>query len=54
MDWYRALTEYLLDRSNSQIGDESFKSILRQLEEEVITLYKALLLYRMKSVCLRT
>jgi hypothetical protein len=53
MDWYRALTEYLLDRSNSQIGDESFKSILRQLEE-VITFYKALLLYRMKSVCLRT
>ena len=54
MDWYCALTEHLLDKSNSEIGDESFESILRQLEEEVITLYKTLLLYQMKSVCLRT
>ncbi|KAH8684812.1 WD40-repeat-containing domain protein [Tricladium varicosporioides] len=51
MDWYCALTEHLLDKSNSEIGDESFESILRQLEEKVIALYKALLQYQMKSVC---
>jgi hypothetical protein len=50
MDWYCALTEHL-DKSNIEIGDESFESILRQLEEEVIALYKALLQYQMKSVC---
>lgn len=50
MDWYYALTEYL-NESNIKIGDESFESILQQLEEEVIALYKALLQYQMKSVC---
>ena len=33
------------------IGNESFKSILQQLEKTVVALYKALLLYQMKSVC---
>ncbi|KAH6714777.1 hypothetical protein BKA61DRAFT_735120 [Leptodontidium sp. MPI-SDFR-AT-0119] len=42
MDWYCALTEHP-DKSNIEIGDESFESILRQLEEEAIALYKALL-----------
>ena len=51
MDWYCALTDHLLDESNIEIGDESFESILRQLEEKVIALYKALLQYQMKSVC---
>jgi hypothetical protein len=32
-------------------GNEFFKAVLEQLEKAVITLYKALLLYQMKSVC---
>ncbi|KAL1889912.1 hypothetical protein Sste5346_008639 [Sporothrix stenoceras] len=51
MDWYCALTEHLLDMDKAKIGDESFESVLQQLEETVLTLYKALLLYQMKSVC---
>ncbi|CAK7214687.1 hypothetical protein SEUCBS140593_002265 [Sporothrix eucalyptigena] len=51
MDWYCALTEHLLDRDKIKIGDESFESVLQQLEGTVLTLYKALLLYQMKSVC---
>ncbi|PQE28651.1 vegetative incompatibility het-e-1 protein [Rutstroemia sp. NJR-2017a WRK4] len=50
MDWYCALTEHL-DKSNIKVGDESFESILQLLEEEVITLYQALLQYQMKSIC---
>ncbi|KAH8587313.1 hypothetical protein B0O99DRAFT_642038 [Bisporella sp. PMI_857] len=51
MDWYCVLTEHLLDKSNIEIGDESFESILLLLEEKVIALYKSLLQYQMKSVC---
>ena len=52
MNWYCALTEHLLIKSNIiEIGNESFEAILHQLEERVIALYKALLLYQMKSVC---
>ncbi|EPE06576.1 wd-repeat protein [Ophiostoma piceae UAMH 11346] len=50
MDWYCALTEHLFDRDKTTIGDVSFESVLQQLEETVVTLYKALLLYQMKSV----
>ena len=48
MDWYCALTEYLLDKSSIQAVDKLFDSVLQQLEEEVIALYKALLQYQMK------
>ena len=51
MDWYCALTEHLLDKSSIQAVDKLFDSVLQQLEEEVIALYKALLQYQMKSVC---
>jgi hypothetical protein len=51
MDWYCALTEHLLNKDNIVIGNESFESILQQLENAVVALYKALLLYQMKSVC---
>ncbi|KAL1908384.1 hypothetical protein Sste5344_005912 [Sporothrix stenoceras] len=50
MDWYCALTEHLLDGDKTMIGNESFKSVMQQLEKAVVTLYKALLLYQMKSV----
>jgi hypothetical protein len=48
MRWYTNLTEHLLNTDNA---DVSFKPILPQLEQEVIELYKAILLYQMKSVC---
>jgi WD40 repeat protein len=51
MDWYCGLTEYLLNKDNIVIGSESFQTILQQLEKTVVALYKALLLYQMKSVC---
>ncbi|GFF84756.1 vegetative incompatibility protein HET-E-1 [Aspergillus udagawae] len=51
MDWYCALTEHLLNKSNIMIGTESFQEVLERLEKAVVLLYKELLLYQMKSVC---
>lgn len=51
MDWYCALTGHLLEDSNMDIRNKSFKPILQQLEKKVIALYKALLVYQMKSIC---
>ena len=51
MYWYCALTGHLLDKDNIVTADESLKSILQQLEQRVVALYKAILLYQMKSVC---
>ncbi|QYS94105.1 hypothetical protein H0G86_001456 [Trichoderma simmonsii] len=48
MDWYCALTDHLL---NEDCVNESLEMILPQLEAKVLALYKALLLYQMKSVC---
>ncbi|KAK0755967.1 LOW QUALITY PROTEIN: hypothetical protein N5P37_011520, partial [Trichoderma harzianum] len=48
MDWYCALTEHLL---SEDCFNEPLKMILPQLETKVLALYKALLLYQMKSVC---
>ncbi|KAL6700276.1 WD40 repeat-like protein [Trichoderma pleuroticola] len=48
MDWYCALTEHLL---SEDCVNESLEMILLQLEAKVLALYKALLLYQMKSVC---
>lgn len=50
MDWYCALTKHLLNKDNITAG-KKFQEILHQLEETVVELYKALLLYQMKSVC---
>ncbi|GAB1319506.1 NACHT domain-containing protein [Madurella fahalii] len=47
MDWYCALTKHLLDENNS----DEFREVLSQLEKGIVDLYKALLLYQMKSVC---
>ncbi len=51
MDWYCALVEHLLDKDNIKSANQSFEGILQQLESRVISLYKALLLYQMKSIC---
>jgi hypothetical protein len=48
MEWYCALTEHLLDQHNIVAG---FGAIFHQLEDRILALYKALLLYQMKSVC---
>ncbi|KAJ9131101.1 Vegetative incompatibility protein HET-E-1 [Pleurostoma richardsiae] len=50
MDWYCALAEHLLDEDSIDVGNKSFGAVLQQLEERVISLYKTLLLYQMKSV----
>ncbi|KAL7932075.1 hypothetical protein V8C35DRAFT_329060 [Trichoderma chlorosporum] len=47
MEWYCAVSEYLL---KTQQVEES-RSIWPRLEKEIICLYKALLLYQMKSIC---
>jgi hypothetical protein len=51
MDWYYDLTEHLLHKDNIIVGNKSFETILQQLEKRVVALYKALLLYQIRSVC---
>lgn len=51
MDWYCALTNQLLIEDNIVQGQKPLKTVLKSLEETIIALYKALLLYQMKSVC---
>ena len=50
MDWYCALTEHLLNKNNVAAGKD-FQAVLRQLENSIVDLYRALLQYQMKSVC---
>ncbi|KAM0520629.1 hypothetical protein ACHAPE_003026 [Trichoderma viride] len=47
MTWYCALTEYLLDKDHI----DELESIRPQLEKKILSLYKVLLLYQMRSVC---
>lgn len=51
MNWYYALAGQLLDKDNIVCGQKPLETVLESLEETVITLYQALLLYQMKSVC---
>ncbi len=51
MSWYCALTEHLLRPDNIVNANKPLESIRSQLEEKVVALYKAILLYQMKSVC---
>ncbi|KAI3316699.1 WD40 repeat-like protein [Xylariaceae sp. AK1471] len=48
IDWYCALSGHLLNEDDLS---ESFKSVLEELERAIITLYKGLLLYQIKSAC---
>lgn len=50
MEWYCALTEHLLKEDKIEKRDESFESVLKILEGEVIKLYEEILKYQMKSV----
>jgi N-terminal domain of NWD NACHT-NTPase/NACHT domain len=60
MDWYCVLTDHLLNNVNEDNianGENiinrgrSPQSVRKQLEQRIIELYKAILLYQMKSVC---
>jgi len=50
MHWYCALATHLVGDGKPEMENESFQPILRQLEEKILALYKALLTYQMKSV----
>lgn len=50
MAWYCALCEYLFDARNT-VDHVDFASIRQNLENTVVSLYKALLLYQVKTVC---
>lgn len=51
MDWYWNLSNVILKESPND-NDGGLASIRRELEAQVVDLYKALLLYEIKSVCL--
>jgi hypothetical protein len=51
MEWYCALTGPLLDKDNIVTANKSLQEVLKLLEERILALYKALLLYQIKSVC---
>lgn len=50
MSWYCNLTTHLLGLRNIE-NYATYETILHQLEQGVVELYKAILLYQMKSVC---
>lgn len=45
------MIEYVLEKDNVRIGTKSYQAVLDELEGRVVDLYKALLVYQMKSVC---
>jgi hypothetical protein len=51
MGWYCALSKHLLSWDDIDKGNESFKEVIQKLQERLVSLYKALLQYQMKSVC---
>jgi hypothetical protein len=51
MDWYCSLTEHILKPDNIMVGMDSFQSVQNLLENKVVALYEALLLYQIKSAC---
>ncbi|KAH8901675.1 hypothetical protein GQ53DRAFT_631571, partial [Thozetella sp. PMI_491] len=48
---YYALTGYLLKNNNKKSIAKPPKSIKELLKDKIINLYKAILLYQIKSVC---
>jgi hypothetical protein len=51
MAWYCAAADHLLNEDNNAHVDKPPESILHILKEKVCALYKAILLFQMKSVC---
>ncbi|GIK04333.1 hypothetical protein Aspvir_008413 [Aspergillus viridinutans] len=51
MDWYCSLSEHILSKEYIKVGEENYEGVRDQLKSTLVKLYKALLLYQMKSVC---
>ncbi|KAF4240589.1 hypothetical protein CNMCM6457_007167 [Aspergillus fumigatiaffinis] len=51
MDWYCSLSEHILSKEYINVGEENYEGVRDQLKSTLVKLYKALLLYQMKSVC---
>jgi hypothetical protein len=51
MDWYCSLSEHILSKKYIKVGEENYEGVRDQLKSTLVKLYKALLLYQMKSVC---
>ncbi|KAJ5278317.1 hypothetical protein N7524_004470 [Penicillium chrysogenum] len=51
MEWYCSLASHLLSQENIDLKGQSYQPVVNELEGRVVALYKALLLYQMKSVC---
>jgi hypothetical protein len=51
MDWYCSLTEHILSKEHIEVGKASFEAAFNQLRGRTVGLYKALLLYQMRSAC---
>ncbi|RYP47535.1 hypothetical protein DL768_006412 [Monosporascus sp. mg162] len=49
MDWYWELSGVLLKKNT--VDDDDLSGVRRELETQIVDLYKALLLYEIKSVC---
>ncbi|KAG2002803.1 hypothetical protein GB937_009449 [Aspergillus fischeri] len=51
MDWYCSLSDHILRKEYIKVGEENYEGVRDQLKSTLVKLYKALLLYQMKSVC---
>ncbi|OAA39041.1 Pfs, NACHT and WD domain protein [Beauveria brongniartii RCEF 3172] len=51
MQWYYAMTDYLLNHDNKPSTGQDSASILEMLTEKLFDLYKAILRYQLLSVC---
>src|ERR1700761_271302 len=51
MDWYCSLSDEILKENNIRSTSESLDTTRLKLRGGIVSLYKALLLYQMKSVC---
>ena len=51
MKWYSALTQHLLDTANNTSAKISYDEVMEQLGQNVVSLYKAILIYQMRSAC---
>jgi WD40 repeat protein len=51
MEWYWTLSELIFEENKSQVDGESFTGLQCELKNRIVDLYRALLVYQMKSVC---
>jgi hypothetical protein len=51
MEWYSALTPHILDTANNNSAEKTYDEVMEQLGKNVVSLYKAILIYQMRSAC---